>query len=170
MNLYEMTVPGFLRLLGQAHRWLDQAQTHADQKKFDVRVLLEARLAPDQFAFTRQIQIMTDHAKGSVARLAGIAPPAFEDNERTVEELRARLAKTADFLKTITPAQLEGGETRNVTLPSRPGKAIKGGDYLLGHALPNLYFHATTAYSILRHNGVDVGKAHFIGDLPWFDA
>lgn len=169
MNLYDFTVPQLLRTLGQVHRWLDKAQAHADQKKFDVNVLLTARLAPDQFPLVRQVQIISDNAKGIAARLAGIQPPPFEDNEKTVEELRARIDKTIAFLKTLTPQQFQGAAERAITLPFRPGKALKAYDYLIAFALPNFYFHATTAYSILRHNGVDVGKVDFLGEVPFFD-
>ncbi|MGZ3458681.1 MAG: DUF1993 domain-containing protein [Archangium sp.] len=169
MNLYHFTVPQLLRTLGQVHRWLDKAQTHAEQKKFDVNVLLTARLAPDQFHFTRQIQSISDNAKGLAARLAGIQPPPFEDNEKTIGDLRARLDKTIAFLKTLTPEQFQGAPERTITLPFRPGKGLKGSDYLVTFALPNFYFHATTAYSILRHNGVDVGKADFLGEVPFFE-
>jgi hypothetical protein len=155
--------------LGQVHRWLDKAQALAAQKKFDVSVLLNARLAPDQFHLTRQIQSISDNAKGLAARLAGVQPPSFEDNEKTVEELRARIDKTIAFLKTLTPQQFQGASERTITQPFRPGKGLKANDYLLAFGLPNFYFHATTAYSILRHNGVDVGKADFLGEVPFFD-
>jgi uncharacterized protein len=169
MNLYHHTVPQLIRTLGQVHRWLDKAQKHAEQKKFDVNVLLTARLAPDQFHFLRQVQIICDNAKGMAGRLAGVQPPTFEDTEKTFEELRARLDKTLAFVKTLTPEQFQGAPERTITLPFQPGKGLKGSDYLITFALPNFYFHATTAYSILRHNGVDVGKGDFIGELPFFD-
>ncbi|MFL5356555.1 DUF1993 family protein [Archangium sp.] len=169
MNLYDITVPQLLRTLGQIHRWLDKAQAHADQKKFDVNVLLTARLSPDQFHLTRQIQVISDNAKSLAARLAGVQPPAFEDTEKTVEELRARVDKTVAFLKTLKPEQFQGAAERTITLPFMPGKGLKAADYLITFALPNFYFHAATAYSILRHNGVDVGKGDFLGELPFFD-
>lgn len=169
MNLYDLTVPQFIRALGQVHRWLDKAKQHAEQKKYDADLLVTARLAPDQFAFARQIQIFTDNAKGAAARLAGQPPPAFEDTEKTFDELRARVDKTIAFLKTLERGQFEGAAERTITLPFRPGKGIRGLDYLVTYALPNLYFHATTAYAILRHNGVDVGKTDFLGDVPFFE-
>lgn len=169
MNLYDSTVPQILRTLGQIHRWLDKAQAYADQKKFDVNVLLTSRLAPDQFPLVRQIQIISDNAKGLTARLANVQPPAFEDTEKTVAELRARIDKTIAFLKTLKPEQFQGAAERTITLPFFPGKGLKATDYLFSFALPNFYFHATTAYSILRHNGVDVGKGDFLGELPFFD-
>ncbi|PTL77229.1 DUF1993 family protein [Vitiosangium sp. GDMCC 1.1324] len=169
MNYYDVTVPAFIRILSQTHRWFDKAKAHADQKKYDVNVLLPARLAPDQFHFARQIQGLSDQIKGAVARLAGVQPPSFEDNEKTVDELRARVDKTIAFLKTLKPEQFQGAAERTITLPFIPGKGLKGSDYLTVFVLPNVYFHATTAYAILRHNGIDVGKADFIGDLPLFD-
>ncbi len=169
MNLYDLTVPQFIRSLGQVHAWLDLAQTHAERKKFDPGVLLNARLAPDQFAFVRQIQIFSDNAKGAAARLAGLTPPVFADDEKTFGELHARVDKTIAFLRTLEPAQFEGAAERTVTLPYYPNKALRGFDYLVTYALPNMYFHATTAYAILRHNGVEVGKRDFLGDLPFFD-
>jgi hypothetical protein len=169
MNLYDPFVPQLIQTVGQARKWLDKAQALAEQKKFDVNVLLQARLAPDQHPLVRQLQMLSDGAKFTAARLAGVTPPVFEDNEKTVDEVRARLDKTIAFLKTIEPAQLEGADARTVTLPFAPGKGIKGIDFLVKMALPNFYFHATTAYAILRHNGVDVGKVDFLGELPFFD-
>jgi hypothetical protein len=169
MNLYDLTIPQFIRALGQVHRWLDLAQQHAEQKKFDPNVLMTARLAPDQFAFARQVQIFSDNAKGAAARLAGIQPPAYEDNEKTIDELRARVDKTIAFLRSLDRAQFEGAAERTITLPFYQGKGIRGLDYLVTYAFPNMYFHATTAYAILRHNGVDVGKRDFLGDVPFFD-
>lgn len=163
MNLYDSTVPQLIRILTQVPLWLDKAQAYADQKKFDISVLLGSRLAPDQFPLTRQIQIMTDNAKAPVARLAGLQPPVFEDTETTVEELRARVEKTIAYLRSLKPEQFEGAEERVITLPFLPGKWMKGSEYLAEFALPNFYFHATTTYAILRHNGVDVGKIDFIG-------
>lgn len=169
LNYYDLTVPQITTILNQMSRWFDKAQAHADQKKFDVNGLLTARLAPDQFAFARQVQIVTDNAKGLISRLTGVQAPTFEDNEKTLAELRARVEKTLAFVKSIKPEQFQGAAERTVTLPFMPGKGLKGNDYLFAFALPNFYFHATTAYSILRHNGVDVGKSDFIGQLPFFD-
>ncbi len=168
MNFYHFTVPQLLRTLGQLNQWLDKAQKHAEQKKFDVNVLLTSRLAPDQFHFTKQVQVVTDTAKGLAARLAGLQPPVFEDTELTVEVLRARFVKKFAFLKTLTPEQFQGAAERTITLPFLPGQGLKGSDYVAAFALPNFYFHATTAYAILRHNGVDVGKMDFLGELPFF--
>jgi len=169
MNLYEHTVPQFIRTLGQVHGWLDKAAAHATSKKFDVDTLVHARLAPDMFPLVRQIQSVSDTAKATAARLSGTQAPSFPDDEKTVADLRARLDKTIAYLKTLAPEQFAGAEERTITLSFLPGKGIKGCDYLVGFALPNFYFHATTAYDILRHNGVEVGKMDFLGALPFFD-
>ncbi|MFT3764926.1 MAG: DUF1993 domain-containing protein [Minicystis sp.] len=169
MSLYQHTVPQFIRVLGQVHRWLDKAEAHATAKKFDVNTLLSARLAPDMYPLVRQIQTISDSAKGNAARLAGVTAPSFPDEEKTVAELRARIDKTIAFLETLKPEQFEGAEDRTLTLPWMPGKGIKGCDYLVGFGLPNFYFHATMTYALLRHNGVDVGKMDFLGSVPFFD-
>ncbi|PCC69011.1 hypothetical protein SAMN02745121_05656 [Nannocystis exedens] len=169
MNLYDPFVPQLINTLGQALQWLSKARVLAEQKKFDIDVLLAARLAPDQYPLVRQFQILSDGAKFTAARLAGVTPPVFEDNEKTIEEVRVRLEKTIAWLKTLEPAQFEGADTRTVTLPFAPGKGLKGIDFLARLGLPNFYFHATTAYAILRHNGVDVGKMDFLGEVPFFD-
>jgi hypothetical protein len=170
MNMYDLTVPHFVRLLTQVNRWLDKAQAHAAQKKFNPEVLLGSRLAPDQFPLTRQIQIVGDHTKNGAARLAGVEAPKFEDNETTLDELRARVSKTIDWLNTLKPAQFEGAEQRNITLPFLTGKYLVGSDYLSQYCWPNVYFHATTAYAILRHNGVELGKMDFLGEIALRDA
>jgi hypothetical protein len=169
MNLYHHSVPQFIRIIGQVQRWLDKAEAHAAAKKFEPSTLLTARLAPDMFPLARQIQSISDIAKGNAARLAGVAPPSFPDDEKTLAELRARLDKTVAWLETLKPEQFEGAEERTVTLAWMPGKGIKGCDFLIGFGLPNFYFHATTAYAILRHNGVDVGKMDYLGPQPFFD-
>jgi hypothetical protein len=170
MNMYDLTVPHFVRLLTQVNRWLDKAQAQAEQKKYKPEVLLGSRLAPDQFPLTRQVQIAGDHMKNGAARLAGVEAPKFEDNEATLDELRARVTKTIDWLSTLKPAQFEGAEQRKIALPFMPGKYLVGSDYLSQFCLPNVYFHATTAYAILRHNGVDVGKMDFLGEIALRDA
>ena len=163
MHIYDLTVAQFIRILGQIPAWLDKAEAHAVQKKFDPNVLMHARLAPDQFSFGRQIQAISDQAKGGAARLAGITPPVFPDEEKTIADLRERVNKTVEFLKTLKREQYDGAEDRTIALPWMPGKGIKGGDFAVGLTLPNFYFHATTAYAILRHNGVDLGKMDFLG-------
>lgn len=169
MNMYDLTVPHFIRTLEQARSWLDKAQAHAEQKKFDVQVLLGSRLAPDQFHLTRQIQVLSDLTKNGAARFAGIEPPRFEDNEVTIDEVRTRIDRTIAWLKTLERAQFEGAEERRVTLFFMPGKYLRGADYLSEFALPNVYFHASMAYAILRANGVDLGKMDFLGALSFHD-
>lgn len=161
--MHSASVPVFARMLKSVPSWLDKAAAYADHKKFEPAVLLQARLAPDQFGFTRQIQIATDHAKGCSARLAGVDVPKYEDNEANIDELKARLAKTIAFIESIPAAKFEGSETREIVLPSPRGeRRYIGEEYLKFYATANFYFHLTTAYSILRHNGVDVGKSDFL--------
>jgi hypothetical protein len=169
MNLYDLTVPQFIRLLTQVGRWLDKAQAYAEQKKFKPENLLNARLAPDQLHFVRQVQILSDHAKNGAARLAGVEAPRFEDNEATLDEVRARVAKTIDFLQTFTPEQFQGAEERKVVIPFTSGKHMIGAEYLVQFCLPNVYFHASTAYAILRHNGVELGKQDLLGPISLRD-
>lgn len=169
MNLYDASVPQFIRVLTQVQRWLDKAEAHAAQKPFDIEALLQARLAPDQFPLARQIQATCDQAKLNVARLAGVAAPSFEDNEKTLGDVRGRIDKTVACLESVTPEQLEGAEDRMCAVPWLPGKGILGKDLLTTGALPNFYFHASHAYAILRHNGVELGKVDFLGALPFVD-
>jgi hypothetical protein len=170
MNIYELTIPQFVQILTQIHHWLDKAQAFAQQKKFKPENLLTARLAPDQFHFTRQIQGACDHAKNGAARLAGVEPPKFEDNEATVDDLRARLTKTIEFLRSLKPEQFQGAEERKITLPFISGKYLIGSEYLVQFLLPNFYFHATTTYALLRHNGIELGKQDFLGPITLRDA
>jgi hypothetical protein len=167
MNLmYSMSVPVFAKTLGNLSAILDKAAAHADARKFDPAVLLSSRLYPDMFALTKQIQVACDFAKGSVARLAGQEPPKYDDNETTIAELKARIARTVDFIQGFTEAQFAGAEEREVVLKIRDQDfTYKGLPYLAHVALPNFYFHATTAYDILRHNGVELGKRDFIGKV-----
>lgn len=164
ISMYQASAPRFVNTLKNLSAILDKAQAHADAKKIDPRVLTAARLYPDMFAMSRQVQSACDTAKGAVARLAGVEIPVHEDSEQTFEELKARIAKTIAFINTIKPAQVDGSEDREVVLKFRSGEVkLKGMQYLLGQALPNFYFHATTAYDILRHNGVEVGKKDYLG-------
>jgi len=164
ISMYQASAPRFVNTLKNLSAILDKAQAHADAKKIDPRVLTAARLYPDMFPLSRQVQSACDTAKGAVARLAGVEVPVHEDTEQTFEELKARIARTITFIQTIQPAQVDGSEDREVVLKFRSGEVkFKGMQYLLGHALPNFYFHATTAYDILRHNGVEVGKRDYIG-------
>ena len=165
-NIYQTSVPAFVQTLNALSGILTKAATYAETKKIDPSVLVNARLAPDMFALARQVQIATDHAKGAAARLAGVEVPSFPDTEMTFAELQARITKTLDYIKGLKPAQFEGGDTREVTLKiGGQEMKFKGATYLSHFAFPNFYFHATTAYNILRHNGVDVGKRDFIGTV-----
>lgn len=166
ISMYQAAVPPFVRILGSLSAILDKAAAHAEAHKIDPAVLLSSRLYPDMFPLLKQVQIASDNAKGAGARLAGIDPPVFADIETTIPELTERLKKTIAFLQTLTPQQIDGSEQREIKLvyPSITLE-FKGMDYLLTFAQPNVYFHATTAYAILRHNGVEIGKADFLGSL-----
>jgi hypothetical protein len=170
MPLYDATVPPLKKTLTQIEVWLDKAKEYAAKKSFDPSVLMTARLAPDQFHFIRQVQGACDAAKFAAARLTGKTPPSHPDTEQTLDEIRARVKTTIAYLDTIKPEDFKGAEDRKVTLSFMPGKALKAPNYLNEMALPNYYFHLTTAYSILRHNGVDLGKADYIGALTLEDA
>jgi len=166
-SMYSASIPVFTKVLTNGKGWLDKAATFAEAKKIDVSVLLNSRIAPDMFHFTRQLQIASDAAKGGCGRLAGVDVPRYEDNEVTVAELHARLDKTIAFLNTITAAQLEGSADKEIIHPSPRGeRKFKGEDYLRYYTMPNFYFHMTTAYAILRNTGVDLGKRDF---LPIFE-
>ena len=155
----------FKKMLGNLDGWLAKAAAHAKARKFDVNVLLQQRLAPDQYPLVRQIQSACDAAKFAAARLSGKEAPKHPDTETTVEELHARIQSVVAHLGTYTAKDFEGAETRAVTLPFLEGKTIKGSDYLVEMASPNFYFHAVHAYAILRHNGVELGKMDYIGAL-----
>lgn len=163
ISMYQASVPVLTHTLKALRGVLAKAAAHVEAKKLDETALTTFRLYPDMFPLSRQVQIASDMAKG-VARLAGIDPPAYEDNEKTFAELMARIDKTVEFLNTLQAAQIDGSETRVVTLKMRTGSMdFQGQDYLLGFVLPNVYFHCTTAYNILRHNGVEIGKRDFLG-------
>jgi len=162
--MYSISVPVFVRGLGNLSTILDKAAAHAEARKFDPAVLLASRLFPDMFPLTRQVQIACDFAKGPVSRLAGKEPPKFDDNETSIPELQARIARTVAFVQEFKPEQLAGSETREIQLKIRDQTiTVAGLPYLLNMAMPNFYFHATTTYNILRHNGVELGKRDFIG-------
>ena len=166
MSMYEMSIPLFLHTLGTLRTILQKGLAHAEAKGFDPAVLVNSRLAPDMLPLARQVQIASDAAKGAAARLAGIDPPKFEDNEATFAELIARVDKTVDFLKSVSKAQIDGSEERAVTIKTpRASFTFSGLKFLRHWALPNFFFHVTTAYALLRHNGVDVGKADFLGQV-----
>ncbi len=170
MPLYEATIPQMSKMLSNLNRWLDKAVAHAEAKKFEPAVFLAARLAPDQYPLLKQIQAACDTAKSAAAHLCGRTQPKHPDTEQTWEEIRARITTVLAYLETFKPADFEGAEGRPVALSFMPGKLILGADYLNEMALPNFYFHITTAYAILRHNGVDVGKYDFIGGVRTRDA
>lgn len=164
LSMYQASVPVFVRMLGNLSAILDKAAAHAEARKIDPTVLLNARLYPDMLPLTTQIHIAADFAKGATARLAGLDVPKYEDNETSFAEFKARIDKTLAFVKSVQPAQIDGSENRdvNITVGGNP-MSFKGMAYLLRFALPNFYFHLTTAYDILRHNGVEIGKRDFIG-------
>ena len=164
ISMYQASAPRFANTLKNLSAILDKAQAFADAKKLDPAVLPGCRLVADMFPLSRQVQIACDTAKGAVARLAGMDVPRHEDTEQTLAELQARIAKTLAFIESPQPAQIDGSEDREVVLRQR-GQDVRfnGLQYLLGHALPNFYFHITTAYGILRANGVDLGKRDYIG-------
>jgi hypothetical protein len=162
--MYQASVPTFILMLNNLSAILDKAAAHAAVKKIDPAVLINSRLYPDMFPLSRQVQIATDNAKGSVARLAGLEPPKYEDNEATFSELIARIRKTTDYLATFKPEQIDGSEDKTITLKFRDSsRTFVGMPYLLNYVLPNIYFHIATAYGILRHNGVEIGKQDFLG-------
>lgn len=167
MNLmYSMSVPVFAKTLGNLSAILDKAAAHAEAKKIDPSVLLASRLYPDMFPLTKQVQVACDFAKGTVARLAGEEPPKYDDNETTIEALKARIARTVDYVQGFQAARFAGAEERDVQMKIRDQTlSFKGLPYLAHMALPNFFFHATTAYDILRHNGVELGKRDFIGAI-----
>lgn len=167
MNLYDATVPIFTKHLGNVGRWLDKAAAHAEQRKFDVEVLMTSRLAPDQFCFIQQIQAACDTAKFAVAKLSGKDAPSHPDTEKTSAEIRARAQTLLAYLATFQRADFEGAVERTCSHTWMRGQAMRGGDYLDHHVLPNFHFHMTTAYDILRHNGVPLGKTDYLHDLPF---
>jgi hypothetical protein len=165
--VYEMTNLQCIHTLNNLLAFLDKAAAYADHKKFDVEVLLQSRLAPDQFPLVRQIQIACDTSKLGAFRLTGKEAPAHADNEKTLSEIRHRIESTIQYLKTLTAKDYEGYASRKVTQPRWEGKYLMADDYLTHHLVPNFFFHVTTAYAILRHNGVDLGKGDFLGTLPF---
>jgi hypothetical protein len=165
ISMYQASVPRFVNILGNLSNILDKAQAHIEAKKIAETTLPGFRIFPDMLPMTSQVQIACDTAKGVVARLAGIDIPAFEDNEKTLPELKARIAKTIAFIQTVSPAQIDGTEDKDiVTKRGDKETHYKGMQFLLGHAIPNFYFHVTTTYNILRHNGVEIGKRDYLGN------
>jgi len=164
LSMYDASLAPFIRMLGNLSAILHKAEAYAAERKIEPGVLLNARLAPDMYPLVRQVQIASDSVKGCAARLAGIDIPSYADSESSFAELQARIAKTQAFLGSVTAAQLEGSEGKSITL-NFPGTELKftGQEYLLHFVLPNFYFHLTTAYAILRHNGLEIGKMDFLG-------
>jgi hypothetical protein len=164
MSVYDATVPAFLQILGSLQGLLTKAEAHCKAKNIAPEVLLTARLYPDMLPFSKQIQLASDFAAKGCARLTHSEVPSTPDTEKTFEELRQRLAKAADYVKTFKPAQFEGADAREVTFPVGPSTmTVKGQQFLSAFAFPNFYFHAATAHGILRHNGVEIGKRDFLG-------
>jgi len=165
MSFHDLTAPAFLQILGSLSGVLTKAEAHCKAKNIQPEVLLNARLYPDMYPLTRQIQTACDFAAKTCARLTGSEVPSTPDTEKSFEELQQRIAKVTDYVKSFKPAQFDGGETRDVTFPVGGGntRTLTGQQYLLNFAFPNFYFHAATAHGILRHNGVEVGKRDFLG-------
>jgi hypothetical protein len=165
MSFYDTTVPAFLQILGSLTGILSKAEAHCKAKNIQPEVLLGARLYPDMLPLSKQIQMVCDFAGKTCARLAHSEVPTTPDTEKTFEELKQRLARTIDYVKTYKPAQLDGADSRDVTFPIGPTNTLtlKGQQYLNNFAFPNFYFHAATAHGILRHNGVEIGKRDFLG-------
>ena len=166
ISMHALSAQLFVHTLGNLSRILEKGAASAAQRKFEPGVLLAARLAPDMLPLTRQVQIAADIAKNSVARLAGQEPPRFPDTETNFEELHARIARTVDYLKGVPASALEGAETRDIKVPTRDRGTLefKGLEFLQHWAIPNVFFHLTAAYAILRHNGVELGKRDFLGN------
>ncbi len=167
MNLYDATVPVFTKLLSNVDKWIDKAAAYADARKFDVNALASARLAPNQYSFARQIQSACDQAKFTVAKLTGKDAPSHPDTETTMAELRQRIHTVVAYMASFKREDFVGGEDRSCSHTWMGGKSLRGGDYLDHFALPNFHFHLTTAYDILRHNGVEIGKMDYLVDLPF---
>jgi hypothetical protein len=166
ISMHSASVPIFVRMLGNVGQWLDKAEAHAQAKKFDPAVYLTARLAPDMLPFTNQIQIACDAVKYGVARIAGVEAPKFADEEKTLAELRERVRKTLDFIQSVPAAKIDGTEDKDVVVPRRDGSMTLKGEFYLKHfVLPNFFFHMTTTYALLRHNGVELGKMDYLGAI-----
>lgn len=164
LSMYQASVPVFVRMLANLSAILKKGEAHAQAKKIEPSVIINARLYPDMFPLVRQVQIATDQVKGCASRLAGQEPPSYPDTEQTFAELYARLDKTIAHLKSFKPTQIDGSEERPIELKQRTGIIhTKGREYLLERVIPNFFFHVTTAYNILRHNGVEIGKGDFLG-------
>ncbi len=168
--MYYQMIRQTVQSLRLVEEWLSMAKTYAASKEFDVQVLLDDRLAPDMKPLIYQVQSACDYVKAAAGWLAGQKPPRHEDNEATLEDLRARIQKTLAFAESVPQAHYADAADRKVALPWKPGKVLAGEDYLIQIVIPNVYFHLTTIYAILRHNGVDLGKQDFLGPIRWVDA
>ena len=168
LSLYHSSVPAFERCLAAFLAILDKAEAHAKARRFDPTNYLGMRLAPDMFPFVRQVQTFCDNAKNGPSRLAGVSAPVFEDKEATFAELRERVTRTLDYLKTLDRQAIDAAVEREVVFPAGPNNKFKmqGGNYLVHYVLPNFYFHLTTAYDILRAAGVEIGKRDYLGAVP----
>jgi hypothetical protein len=165
ISMYQASVPRFIHMLGNLSALLDKAQAHVEARKLDETALTGFRLYPDMLPMARQVMIVTDTAKGLAARLAGVDIPVYEDTEKTLAELKARIAKTIAYLQTFKPAQIDGTEDKEIVIKRGDKEArYTGQQFMLGHAVPNFYFHVTTTYAILRHNGVEIGKKDYLGN------
>jgi uncharacterized protein len=169
-TMYYQVITQCARSLKNLEAWLDKAEQHAAARQFDISVLLNGRLAPDQKPFIYQVQSACDYVKGAAAWLSGQTPPKHPDTEQIIDELRTRIRKTLAFVESVKEADYAGAGERKVSFSWAPGKIMSGSDYLIQMVIPNTYFHLTTAYSILRHNGVDVGKMDFLGRIDLVDA
>lgn len=165
--LYELTVPQSIKMLKNLSTILGKAALHAETKKFDVQVLLNSRLAPDQLPLTKQIQIATDTVKLCASRLTGMDAPMHDDKETTLPELTSRIESVIQYLGKFSAKDFVGAEDKKISQPRWEGKYLTGTEFALQHAIPNMYFHITTAYSILRHNGIEIGKKDFLGEMPY---
>jgi len=165
ISMYAASIPVFRQLLGSLNELLNKTEAHVQAKKIDPNALLQARLFPDMFPLSRQVQIACDFAKGTAARLAGIDMPSYEDNEQSCADLQARITKTLAFIESIRPEQIDGSEDREIVVfPGTPREMkFAGQTYLLHFALPNFHFHVTTVYALLRHNGLEIGKRDYMG-------
>ncbi|EKR62867.1 PF09351 domain protein [Leptospira weilii str. 2006001853] len=164
--LYEITILQFSKMLKNLKLILEQGEVHAESKKFDMQILLNSRLAPDQFHLIKQIQTVCDTAKLGVSRLTGKEAPKHDDQEKTIAELQTRIQSTLDYLSTFTEKDFVDSNERKIFHPRWDGKYMTGKEFAIQHAIPNFYFHIATAYSILRHNGVDIGKKNYLGEMP----
>lgn len=165
--LYDITIPQFSKMLHNLTLILNKAQTHAKEKKFEVDVLLNERLTPNMFNLIRQVQIACDTAKLCASRLSGKEAPVNDDSEKTLEELKTRIQQTISYLETFGAKDFEGAESKHISQPRWEGKYLTGKEFVIHHALPNLYFHITTCYAILRSNGVEIGKKDYLGEMPF---